>query len=152
MENLFDDSLIEEFTEFQNCNDFFTWHSFVNMKADIDTALGFAKFFCPEIIIVDGCFLLKDRYDPEIFSLWKKECKTKTDIEKMMNLCELEDFFCTNSEIDEHYTEKSLKLGEILKLFWSVSFRERFKDKEIVVELISEYDEHFITVFEKYQT
>ena len=55
MESLFEDSLIEEFTEFQNSNDFFTWHSFVNMKADIDTALGFAKFFCPDIIIVDEC-------------------------------------------------------------------------------------------------
>lgn len=149
MESLFEDSLVEEFTEFQNCNDFFTWHRFVNMKADIDTALGFAKFFCPDIIIVDGCFLLKDRYNPEIFNRWKQECSNKTDIEKMMNLYELEDFFVTNSNFDEHYTEKALKLGEILKMFWGVSFRERFKDREIVVELISEYNEHFITVYEK---
>ena len=91
---MFDDNLIQEFAQWKACNkENFTWHSYVNKEADLDLALGFAKFYCPDIIITEDCFLLKDRYRKAIFQAWKRECSDKTEIEKMMNLYELEDFF-----------------------------------------------------------
>lgn len=44
---MFDDNLIQEFAQWKACNkENFTWHSYVNKEADLDLALGFAKFYC----------------------------------------------------------------------------------------------------------
>lgn len=72
----------------------FTWWNYVNMKSDIHTALGFAKFFYPDIVEVEGCFLLKDKFSQKNFSRWKKDYQNnKVTIEKMMNLYQVKDFF-----------------------------------------------------------
>ena len=43
---MFSDKLIPEYIEWKSVNkETFNWWSFVNMKADLQTALGFAKFF-----------------------------------------------------------------------------------------------------------
>jgi hypothetical protein len=152
--NLFEDELVKEFMEWKNANsNTFTWWNFVNMKADLQTALGFAKFFYPEIIEIDGCFILKDKYDKRIFDAWKAECNDdKTCIEKMMNLYEVADFFHMNTTFDkEEDEEEQIKaLGNVLKLFWSMSFKERFPDRKIFVDVFEEYDDQlFITVYEE---
>lgn len=61
---MFDDNAIKEYTEWKKVNkENFTWWSFVNMmKADLPTALRFAKFFNPTIIEVNDCFFLKDNF------------------------------------------------------------------------------------------
>ena len=43
--NLFNDDLIKEYQEWKKANpNSFNWGSDVNLKADLQTALGFAKF------------------------------------------------------------------------------------------------------------
>ncbi|WP_285398071.1 hypothetical protein [Lysinibacillus sp. fls2-241-R2A-57] len=121
------------------------------MKSDIKTALGFAKYFYPEILEVEGCFLLKDKYSEKNFNRWKTECKNnKVYIEKMMNLYQVRDFFHINVDEDENLEEQIQALGEVLKKFWSLSFKDRFPNRDIVVSLFKEEDGHlFITVYER---
>lgn len=148
---LFDDKLVEEYTEWKNVNpDNFSWWNFVNMKANLDTALAFAKFFSPEIVSVEGYFLLKDKFSKELFESWKKECNcNKTSVEKMMNLYQLRDFFHINNEYTENEDEKIKTLGEVLQFFWEMSFKNRYPSKQIKVEILEEDDgELFITVYE----
>ncbi|MFL0246081.1 hypothetical protein ACJDUG_03700 [Clostridium sp. WILCCON 0185] len=77
------------------------------MKFDLQTALGFAKFFYPEVIEVDGCFILKDKYDEVTYRKLLQECNNnKTIIEKMMNLYEIRDFFHINTVFDENKDEQ----------------------------------------------
>ncbi|GLX68013.1 hypothetical protein [Paenibacillus glycanilyticus] len=149
----FGDDLIKEFSEFKEINPTnFTWWSFVNLKSDLQTALAFAKFFYPEIIQVNGCFLLKDKYNEQCFQDWRDACHdNKKCIEQMMNLYEVADFFHINTSFDEGEDIKGqiAALGDALKLFWSMSFINRFPDKNIIVEIYVEYDEQlFITVYE----
>lgn len=120
------------------------------MKSDLETALGFAKFFYPEVIEIDGCFLLKDKYNEEIYKQWKQECKHDlVSIEKMMNLYEIKDFFHINTKFDENENEQLSALGEVLKLFWHMSFKQRFPEKNIKIDVFEEYGgELFITVYE----
>ncbi|SFE49748.1 hypothetical protein SAMN05216378_3329 [Paenibacillus catalpae] len=150
----FGEDLIKEFLEHKEANpNTFTWWSFVNIKSDLQTALGFAKFFYPEIIEVNGCFLLKDKYDEQRFQSWKDACNnSKKCIERMMNLYELADFFHINTTFDEgdDIQGQVKALGEALKLFWSMSFRDRFPERQIVVDIFVEYDDQlFITVYEE---
>lgn len=151
---LFNEDLIKEFIENKEANrNSFTWWQFVNLKSDLQTALGFAKFFYPEIVEIDGCFILKDKFEERVFKDWKKECKDdRTCIEKMMNLYEIADFFHINTTFDEDEDEEEQvkALGNVLKLFWSMSFKDRFPERKIVVDVFEEYDEQlFITVYEE---
>lgn len=149
---LFNDDLVSEYMEWKIANpDNFTWWSYINVKSDLQTALGFAKFFYPEIIEVEGYFLLKDRFSQSLFDSWKKECnKDKSCIEKMMNLYQVRDFFHINSQDDEKEDNQIKVLGEILELFWSMSFKDRFLNKILEVSVFEESDgELFITVYEK---
>lgn len=148
---LFNDDIVIEYVEWRNANpENFSWWNFVNLKSDLQTALGFAKFFYPDIIEIDGCFLLKDKYCPDIFKSWKKECNNnKTDIEKMMNLYEVGDFFHINKSYDENEETQVIALGNTLKHLWLLSFKDRFPNRKINVKVFEEYDGAlFITVYE----
>lgn len=151
--NLFSDIIVDEYVEWKKANpNNFTWWNYINIKADINIALAFAKFFSPEIIEHEGCLLLKDKFSIELFNSWKKECnKDKNSIEKMMNLYQLSDFFHINinDNIGNEYTQKLLALGNVLKHYWTVNFKYYYPSKSISVEVFKENDEeYFITVFE----
>ena len=61
---LFNSDIISEYSEWKSANkDSFTWWNYVNLKADINAALGLAKFFYPEIIEKDGGIFLKDSFN-----------------------------------------------------------------------------------------
>jgi len=144
----FKDSLINEYAEYKAVNGSkFNWWSYVNMKSDIQTALGFVKFFYPEIVEIDGCFFLKDRYRKEAYHQWKKEKISDCEVEKMVNLYEVADFFHINVDQNENEEELIYTLGEAVKHFWELSFAERFPSKNIKVDLFEEYGSLFITVY-----
>ena len=150
--NLFHADIVEEFVLFQDANrDNYDWWSFINQESDLDCALGFAKFYCPDIVLVDDCFFLKDRFFADIYEDWKKDLGNDvTAIEKMVNLYSLEDIFHINTEITPHYAEKFEALGRCLKFFWETSFRARFPERNVAVDVFREYeDETCITVYQK---
>lgn len=149
MKDLFENNLHEKFVEYNTeYENGFTWWNYVNAEADIDMALAFAKFYCPDIMIKDGYFLLADKYDEEIFYGWKNECKNKKEVEQMMNLYSVKDFFHIKADEIKNYDEKVIALGNIMKFFWELGFKKRFPEKSIAVELFEEWDELMITVYE----
>lgn len=148
---MFKDELNKEFMEFKRVNNGdFTWWNYINVKSDLNLALGFSKFFYPDILEIEGHFILKDKFSKEIFELWKKECgNDKVSTEKMMNLYQIRDFFHINLDEDENIEEQLYALSKVVKRFWSLSFSERFPKRNIVVEVFEEEDEElFITVYE----
>lgn len=149
--NLFSDELIPEYKEWREANpDSFTWWNYVNIKHDIESALALAKFFYPEVIDRDGFFLLADNFSEQKFQSWRTECKDdKNCVEKMMNLYEIKDFFHINSPESESNHEQIRALGEVLKLFWSLSFKDRFPERVISVKIIEEDSGLYITVIEE---
>jgi len=150
--NLFNDELIREYQEWKKANpNSFNWWSYVNLKADLQTALGFAKFFSPQLLEVDGCLILKDKFQKELLESWKEQFKDdKTSIEKMMNLYEVNDFFHINRNENEDEDAQVQVLGEVLKHFWSMTFKQNFPKRNIAVHVFKEYDEQlFITVYEE---
>ena len=148
----FDNNLIEEYAKWKQANDNnFSWWSYVNMKSDLQTALAFTRFFTPKLIQVDECLILEDRFSTDLFEQWKCQCD-KTGIEKAMNSYELKDFFHINTKWDDNWQEQLLVLGEALKYFWSMSFRQQHPQKTIVVDTFEEDDSNYITVYEQYQS
>lgn len=54
-----------------------------------------------------------------------------------------------NVDEDENVEEQIQALGKAIKLLWSLSFKDRFPSREIVVSLFEEDDgELFVTVYE----
>ena len=148
---LFENEIVQDYVLWQKANpDNFTWWSYANMKADIETALGLAKFFYPEIVEIDGCIFIKDNFTHENYNQWKKACKNnKMDLEKAINSYEIKDFFHINSDYEDKYINEQIKaLGNILKKFWTLSFKERFPCRNIIVEIIED-ESLYITVYEK---
>lgn len=147
---MFSDDLIPEYVENKRINkNNFDWWSYVNLKTDLQTALGIAKFFYPEIIEIENCIILKTQFSNSRYEEWKEDCKgNKRDIEKMMNLYEVKDFFHINTKDDGKFYEEIEALADVLKLFWSMSFKNRYPKKNIKVVTFKEYDSLFITVYE----
>ena len=68
----------------------------------------------------------------------------------MMNLYEVNDFFHINRNENEDEDTQVQILGEVLKHFWSMSFKQNFPKRNIAVHVFKEYDEQlFITVYEE---
>ncbi len=146
--NLFNDEVVIEYQKWKKANpNNFSWWNFVNMKADLDTALAFAKLYCPEIVEIEGCCFLKDKFNSQIYESWKQECKgNKKNLEMMVNLYQISDFFEINKTDNEK--EKIIALGNILKFFWTTSFEKMYPNKTLKVEIYEESDEElFITVY-----
>lgn len=144
----FPDELISEYVSHKNLNgENFNWWSFVNMKSDIQTALGFVKLFYPDVLDVEGCFILKNRFFESIFKQWREKETEKSIVEKMVNLYEIKDFFHINVDDNDNQEKLQRAFGEALKQFWTMSFNERYPEKNVKVILFEEYDELFITVY-----
>lgn len=78
-------------------NGSYDWWEFLNEKSDLPTSLAFAKLFWPEIIEVEGCYVLKNRYEPKLFNDWKANLDLDfTALEKITNVYEIGDFFTEN--------------------------------------------------------
>ena len=151
---IFNERIVPEYVEWKEANkESFTWWNFVNMKSDIQLALGFAKFFYPEVIIKDDCFLLKDNFNESRYQGWKKDCNgNKQQIETMMNMYGVDNFFENNSDFNNQFIDDRIEaLAKALKLFWSMSFKERFPEKNIIVDIFDYSDETNITVYEAHK-
>lgn len=151
-DNLFSEDIITEYSQWKKANSgHFTWWNYVGFNASIQLALGFAKFYYPEVIIKDKCFILKDKFDEKTFEKWKEDCGgDKTEIEKMMNLYNVDDFFEEKTDFDDPNISKQIQsLAVVLKTFWNMSFKERFPDKSIIIDVFDYFDATSITVYEK---
>lgn len=144
---LFKDEIMEEFIKWKEINKSFYWSQYVNYKYDVEAALAFAKFFAPNLIEMEGCLILEDRYDEEIYKQWKNRNESKEIIEKMMNLYEVKDYFHINTGI---YTYEQIEaLGNILKYYWGMKFKNDFPNRNIKVDVFEEeYQELYITIYE----
>lgn len=84
-----------------------------------------------------------------MYKEWKKECDSeKTCIEKMMNLYQLKDFFHLNTQDDGNLEDQVKALGDVLKLFWSMSLKDRFPDRVFNIKVFDDNGNLFITIFE----
>lgn len=143
------EDLLEEYSAFKkaNPNSFNMW-SYLNMKSDLQTALGFAHFYSPEVVEIENCIILKDRYFPKLYEQWKSETNDKTTLEKMMNLYEIKDFFHINRNLEEDEHKQLLVFATVIQFYWNQSFKVRYPDKDLIVDVFEEFGGLFITVYE----
>lgn len=149
---IIDENIITEFMRWKISNkDSFTSWSYVNLKSDIQLALGFANFFTPELIEIENCIFLKDHYDEKIYNGWKESLGgNKTKIEMTMNYYEVADFFHINTNYDDiNIDEQVDALAKALQHFWSLSFSYFYPNKNIRVIIFEENDSTCITVYEE---
>lgn len=105
------------------------------------TSLAFAKLFCPEIIEVEGCFVLKNRYEPKVFNDWKAKLGLSfIALEKITNLYEIGDLFTENTDYTGDYSNMIDSMGKALQYYWQLTLKDRYPDIPFIVELYDDYE------------
>ena len=139
---MFDDHVVEEYIKKnKDSNGSYDWWEFLNEKSDLPTSLAFAKIFCPEIKEVEGCYVLKNRYEPKLFNDWKASLNQDfTALEKITNVYEIGDFFTENIDYSGDYSEMIDSLGKALQYYWQLTLKDRYPNIPFVVDLYDDYE------------
>ena len=132
----------------QGNNPNFVWWIYAMSRLDLQTAFAFVKLFSPTLIQMEGSMVLEEYFSMKAFEHLKQQYN-KTEIEKIMNLREIKDFFESTETIDDSYHKQLCAIGEALKYFWGISFEQQCPDRTMVVDVFEEGGRSFITVHEK---
>jgi hypothetical protein len=140
-----DNYLLPDFKEFDEANTDWDINKHLNFNYDINAAIAFSKLYFPTFIEYKNCVILESRFDEAVFEDWYKEFNGEIkQIERMCNLYELKDLFHINSS--DESTNKTKELGKILKMSWEQNLKILFPNRSIVVNLIDENDNNYITI------
>lgn len=143
-----DNSLLKDYLKFQNVNTSWNIGSYLNTFYDINAAIAFSKLFFPDFVEYRGCIIVELRFNQEICDKWFLELKGEiSEIEKMCNLYELEDFFHINSNAydNEKFSVILDSFGNILKKSWELNLEKLYPDRIFELQLFTEFESKYIT-------
>lgn len=100
---------------------------------DIETAISFAKLFCPDVIEVEDCVFIAEFYNGNMEEL-RKSYSTSKEIEMFVNSWSLTALLATNDTLDYNipYIDEFAKA---IQYFWGMRLKDLFPDKNMVVEI-----------------
>lgn len=107
-----------------------------------ELAIAFSSLYWPELLEVEGCVLLRERYNPSNFRGWWDELDgDRSRIEGLINHVHLWDL-CGCSE-DEVSDEALQDLARILALTWRCALQHEFPDQTFDVRLVLDDPEEY---------
>jgi hypothetical protein len=121
---------------------------YASRKGGVTLALAFASLFWPQLIEVEDCILLKERYDPDAFRQWRAQLGDQREaIERAVNHVHLWDLFDAASE---DVPDEGLDcLAAAMAGTWAAAVAEQFPGRlgEVVVTQDGEDYGPTITLF-----
>lgn len=112
-------------------------HAYLSQHLDISSAVIFARLLAPELVLVRGCVILKDAYDPENFERWWQTVNGDTvRIEAVLNHLHLWDVFEPDGEEDERALES---LANLVARSWDLHASRVRPDRTFRVEVMDDY-------------
>jgi hypothetical protein len=107
---------------------------YASRKGGVTLAIAFARLFWPELIEVEDCVLLKERYDPTAFEQWRAQLGDQHEaIERTVNHVHLWDLFDPASE---GVPEEGLdSLAAIIAETWRCALARQFPGRSGAVLL-----------------
>lgn len=117
-------------------------------RGNFELAFAFAKLFWPEFIKVDNYILLKEKYEPEHFKMWKQELNNEPHhIEALINHIHIYDLFLNTDNSTNHLPPLLLtQLGQIITHLWKLALKESFPDRKFEVIFTNEPEDYGPTV------
>ena len=107
-----------------------------------ELAVAFSSLFWPDLVEVDGCVLLRERYDPSRFQDWWLELDgDRSRIERVINHVHLWDLFDFDRE--DLPDETINDLARVLASTWRCALQNRFPHRTFEVRLILEDPEEY---------
>jgi hypothetical protein len=105
----------------------------VSNSYNIETAIGFASLYCPEVIEIEGCIFIAEFYNGNIDSL-KQQHADKKNIEMFVNSWSLSSLLADDEKLnyDINYIDEFAKA---IQYFWQLRMNVLFPDKNVVVEI-----------------
>jgi hypothetical protein len=110
-------------------------YQYISFNIHPDDILIIGKLLFPEIIEIENCILLKDNYDYFLYENLKKKYNNSSEIEFEINKLYLYDLFAHCTDITDDKLFKNI--GEFLQFSWSIYFKHKFPNKNIIIECIS---------------
>ena len=130
--SIIDEKILNDFSEIQG-------RSLMNHVANsynIETAIGFAALFCPEIIEVDNCIFISEFYNGNIDEL-KKTYNNNRDIEMFVNSWSLQSLVKDCGSLD-HSVNYIDEFAKAIQYFWQIRVNLLFPNRNVVVEIGNE--------------
>lgn len=140
----FDPKVLSDFKDYASSSDksrFGVW-DYLNGRADFSLAAAFSKLFYPEFIVVDGCVLLAEHYDPLNFQEWKNKLNGDGKrIESIINHVHVHDLFL---RANDRTSDPSIYevIGTTMKKCWRCALSEAFPQKKFKITYGTEPDEY----------
>jgi len=110
-----------------------------------ELAVAFSALYWPEFVEVEGCVLLRERYEPVNFREWKEEFGGDLSrVEGIVNHVHLWDLFQPDeASVPERAIES---LGRILSCTWQCALRQQFPGREFDVRFVEDDSEYGPTI------
>ncbi|MGE3540683.1 MAG: hypothetical protein AB7N91_24990 [Candidatus Tectimicrobiota bacterium] len=117
---------------------------FLSICGGAELAIAFSTLYWPEFIDVEGCVLLRERYEAANFQeWWEKLNGDMSKIEAVINHVHLWDLFV----LDENVPDKALEdLARILALCWRCALQEQFPKRIFDVHVVADDTEYGPTI------
>lgn len=108
------------------------------------------QLLIPTFVVIDGCVIIKERYQTDNFSEWRKHFfGNKKEIEKMLNNIVVYDVFLhTGNDVSNVIFEQ---ICNVMKVSWSLVLNNSFPDKKFIVDIYPSTQENgpSITFYQK---
>lgn len=130
--------------------------NYLNMRGDLELAVGFSKLFYPDFVEVEGCVLLSVAYSPDSYQRWKKALNgDRSHIETMLNYTRVWELFLGPTTlppaviIDESTTSAlSIYLGKVLAICWRHALHDAFPEKTFNIVYDESYHDPSVTFYQ----
>lgn len=112
-------------------------YSYIAEHLSVTDAFLMAKLLAPDFIVMRGCVLREDRFDPDNFEhWWASQAGNTTAIEHVINHLHLWDIFDPEGDVEECALEA---LAERVALSWKLHASHQFPERDFHVEVTGEY-------------
>jgi hypothetical protein len=128
-ESIVSEKILKDFSQIRGR----TLMNHVSNSYDIETAIGLASLFCPEVVEDDDCIFIAEFYNGNVESL-KSRYSSRKDIEMFVNSWSLQEMLVDNDKLnyDINYIDEFAKA---IQYFWQQRMNALFPDRNIVVEI-----------------
>lgn len=103
----------------------------------VTSAFFFARLLAPDLVLVRGCVIRRDRYSPANFEQWgSSEAGNTESIERALNHLHLWDVFEPEGKVEERALEV---LAVRIARSWELHATQAFPDRDFQADVTDEY-------------
>jgi hypothetical protein len=128
-EGIVEEKILNDFSEIRGKS----LMNHVSNSYNIETAVGFAGLYCPEVVEVEGCIFIAEFYNGNIERL-KNQHENRKEIEMFVNSWSLSSLLAYDERLN-YEVDYIDEFAKAIQYFWQLRVNALFPDRNIIVEI-----------------